>query len=122
MSRALLLALILALGVAGAAPAQAHAFLEHAEPAVGAKVATAPAAVRITFTEKLEPAFSSIKVLDAGGHEVDKADLRAETGNAAILRVSLPALSPGVYRVTWRATSVDTHVTKGEFTFEVQGS
>jgi methionine-rich copper-binding protein CopC len=36
-----------------------------------------------------------------------------------VLRVSLPPLEPGRYRVTWRVLSVDTHVTEGDFTFEV---
>jgi hypothetical protein len=36
-----------------------------------------------------------------------------------LLRVSLPKLVPGTYRVTWRVLSVDTHVTEGDFTFAV---
>jgi len=36
-----------------------------------------------------------------------------------VMRVSLPKLDPGRYKVTWRALSVDTHVTEGDFTFEV---
>lgn len=102
-----------------AASAQAHAFLEHAEPPVGAKCKSAPAEVRIAFSEKLEAAFSSIKVSDAAGQQVDKNDTRLEAGQAALLRVSLTPLKPGLYRVTWRVVSVDTHVTKGSFSFEV---
>jgi len=36
-----------------------------------------------------------------------------------LLRVSLPVLPPGAYRVTWRVLSVDAHVTEGDFTFDV---
>ncbi len=107
------------LGTVGTESAFAHAFLDHAVPAVGGKVKGSPAEVRIWFTEKLEPAFSSIKVMDATGKEVDRKDLRAEVGNASILHVSLFPVPPGTYKVTWKATSVDTHVTKGDFTFEV---
>ena len=103
----------------GTGGAFAHAFLDHAVPAVGGKVKTPPAEVRIWFTEKLELAFSSIKVVDATGKEVDRKDLRAEAGNASILHVSLLPVPPGTYKVTWKATSVDTHVTRGDFTFEV---
>ncbi len=36
-----------------------------------------------------------------------------------LLRVSLPNLAPGTYRVMWRVLSVDTHVSEGDFTFDV---
>ena len=39
--------------------------------------------------------------------------------DGTLLQVSLPKLEPGRYRVTWRVLSVDTHVTEGDFTFEV---
>jgi methionine-rich copper-binding protein CopC len=42
-----------------------------------------------------------------------------DRGDARILRVSLPPLSPGTYRVVWRVLSVDTHVSEGDFTFDV---
>ena len=42
--------------------ASAHAFLDHAEPRVGNTVATAPREVTLWFTQKLEPAFSTITV------------------------------------------------------------
>jgi copper resistance protein C len=35
------------------------------------------------------------------------------------LEVSVPALAPGRYRVVWRVLSLDTHVTEGDFTFDV---
>jgi methionine-rich copper-binding protein CopC len=35
------------------------------------------------------------------------------------LGVSLPPLAPGRYRVAWRAVSVDTHVTAGDYAFDV---
>src|SRR6185437_4440518 len=59
-----------------ALPAGAHAFLHHADPRVGSTVAHSPAQVTLPFTEKLEPAFSTLKVLDAAGKEVDAHDLK----------------------------------------------
>ena len=35
------------------------------------------------------------------------------------MKVSLPNLPPGRYKVLWHALSVDTHTTEGSFTFEV---
>jgi methionine-rich copper-binding protein CopC len=37
-----------------------------------------------------------------------------------VIQVSVPKLAAGRYRVAWRAVSVDTHVTEGDFTFEVK--
>ena len=51
--------------------AVAHAFLDHAEPRVGNKVATPPREVTLWFTQKLEPAFSSVTVTNAAGQRVD---------------------------------------------------
>ena len=103
-----------------AAPeAGAHAFLDHAAPAVGSAIHGAPAQVRLWFTQELEPAFSTLKVLDPDGRQVDKQDKQVDHADPALLQVSLPQLAPGRYRVVWRALSVDTHVTEGDFTFDV---
>jgi methionine-rich copper-binding protein CopC len=97
----------------------AHAFVDHAEPAVGSRIQDAPTQVKIWFTEKLEPALSKIQVFDSSGLEVDKRDVKIDQSNAALLTVSLPKLKPGKYKVIWRVVSVDTHVTTGNFTFEL---
>ncbi len=96
-----------------------HAFLDHAAPAVGSAIHGSPAQVRLWFTQELEPAFSTVKVLDRSGTQVDKQDNQVDRANPALLQVSLPQLAPGRYRVVWRALSVDTHVTEGDFTFDV---
>ena len=97
----------------------AHAFVDHTEPAVGSQIHSAPTQVKIWFTEKLEPALSKIQVFDISGQEIDKRDVKIDQSNAALLTVSLPELKPGNYKVVWRAVSVDTHVTTGNFTFEL---
>jgi methionine-rich copper-binding protein CopC len=109
---ALLLAPLMALG---AAQALAHAFLDHANPPVGGTVRTAPREVVLTFTEKLEPALSRATVQNAAGTRVDRGSRAG--GNQ--MRVSLGALGPGTYRVSWRVVSVDTHPSQGDFTFRV---
>ena len=99
--------------------ASAHAFLQHATPAVGSRVATAPAQVALRFSERLEPAFCRVEVDDAAGHRVDKGDVAAAADDASVLTVSLSPLPPGRYTVKWRVLSVDTHTTEGDFSFEV---
>src|SRR3981189_550422 len=99
--------------------AWAHAFINHAEPAVGSKLASPPGAVKILFTERLEPALSKIQVFDSRGSEVDKQDTKVDPANAQLLLVSLPVIKTEKYRVIWRVVSVDTHVTNGSFEFEL---
>src|SRR4029453_13475749 len=105
--------------VTGSAKVEAHAFLERAEPAVGSTVQTPPGEVRVLFTEKIEPALSTIQVFDASGREGDKRDVHLDRSNHALLHVSLQPLQAGTYKVAWCVGSVDTHVTKGSFTFRV---
>ena len=117
--RFLLRALALLAALTLPAGALAHAVLDRAVPAVGGKVHGQPAEVRLQFSQPLEPAFSTVKVLDAGGKQVDRKDKRLDPKDASVLRVSLPPLAPGVYRVVWRVLSADTHVSEGDYTFEV---
>lgn len=111
------LAALLLLAVATAAGA--HAFLDRAEPRVGGKVRTTPAQVTLWFTERLEPAYSRVKVVNEAGQQVDKGDGGVDSADGRMLRISVAPLAPGTYRVIWRVLSVDTHVTEGDFTFRV---
>jgi methionine-rich copper-binding protein CopC len=117
MRRALVPLLLLALVPAAAA---AHGVLERSEPRANARVKTPPAQVRLWFTGALEPAYSRVRVLDAAGKQVDRGDSALDPDNRALLRVSVPALAPGRYRVVWRVLSVDSHVTEGDFSFRVE--
>jgi methionine-rich copper-binding protein CopC len=99
--------------------AQCHAFPDHAEPRVGSTVTAAPS-VRIWFDGALEPAFSSLKVLNASGRRVDKNDSRVNPSDATVLEVNLLVLGPGVYRVIWSVVARDGHKTEGDFTFTVK--
>lgn len=101
------------------APATAHAFLDHAVPAVGSTVHDPPRAVRLWFTEQVEAAFSSVRVLDKSGRQVDAGDSHVEADDPTVLTASIPALAAGTYRVVWRVVSVDTHVTEGDYTFDI---
>jgi copper resistance protein C len=96
--------------------ATAHAFLDHAEPRVGNKVATAPREVTLWFTQNLEAAFSTITVTNAAGQRVDTGKPRV---SGTQMSVSLRSGGAGTYHVTWRVLSVDTHTTDGNFTFQV---
>lgn len=98
----------------------AHAFLEHAEPRVGSTVDKPPARITLKFSEALEPAFSTVKVVDGAGQQVDAKDGQVDPKDRTVMSISVPALKPGTYKVIWRALSADTHVTQGDFKFEVR--
>ena len=97
----------------------AHAHLDHASPAVGSTVTSAPSAVVMWFTEKLEPKFSTAEVHNAQGAAVQAGKATVNPANQAELRVPLKSLPPGTYKVIWRVLSVDTHRTQGDFSFTV---
>ena len=118
MKRVLLFAFVAS--CAASPLAIAHAFLDHAAPAVGSTVRAPPAQVKLWFTQQLEPAFSTVRVVDRSNKRVDLANAKVDPGDASVLQVSLPALVPGRYRVVWRVLSIDTHVTEGDFTFDVR--
>ena len=120
MGRGGLLVLLLGIVLGGLGLAQAHAFLERAEPRVGSTIRTPPQVVRLFFTERLEPAFSTVRVLNATEQPVDKGDPTVDPSNPQELHVSVAPLGPGRYTVHWRVLSVDTHVTEGDFTFRVE--
>jgi copper resistance protein C len=112
-------ALGLALSGLSAAAAYAHAHLDHAMPAPNSVQATAPKEVTIWFTEALEAKFSTIEVRDAKGTAMQASPAALVPGNTAQLRAPLKELPPGTYKVLWQVLSVDTHRSKGEFSFKV---
>jgi methionine-rich copper-binding protein CopC len=117
----LLQKILLTLGLltACASLAEAHAFPDHAEPAVGSTIKGSPSSVKIWFTRKLDGAHSDIEVFDAKGAEVDRKDSMLDALDKTQMSVSVPNLPPGTYKVEWSAVCLDTHHTTGNFTFEV---
>lgn len=120
MMRRLIAPLALALVALSGPRVFAHAFPDHAQPAIGSTVSPAPTEVRIWFTQKLEPAFSKLDVHDAKGAQVDNGDAQVDAHDPTLLHVSLKPLAPGTYKVDWHVVSVDTHATEGNFTFTVK--
>lgn len=98
-------------------PALAHAELAAATPEPDAVLAEAPAEVAVTFSEPVEPAFTTLSVTDAAGAPVHHGAPRVEQG--ATVAVAVGPLAPGTYTVAWKVTSVDTHGSEGAYRFSV---
>ena len=113
------MALALAPALVWAPPAVAHASLVRTIPDAGSAVRESPAKVKLSFSGALEPAFSTVEVFDGAGKRVDKSDPQVGGDDRQLLQVSVPQLPAGTYRVMWRVLSVDRHVSKGDFTFNI---
>ncbi|HWD26215.1 MAG TPA: copper homeostasis periplasmic binding protein CopC [Rhizomicrobium sp.] len=95
--------------------AAAHAFLQSAAPAAGENV-RAPSRIVLHFSEPLEQSFSAIVVTDEAGHDESTGPI---TVDGTEMDLPLKPLTPGRYRVSWHAVSVDTHRTEGKYNFLV---
>ncbi|HTM68487.1 MAG TPA: copper resistance protein CopC [Candidatus Binatia bacterium] len=100
--------------------ASAHATPVTYEPAASSVAATAPAQVRIDFSERVEPAASSIVIYAPDGSRADAGDAAPEPGDARVLAVGVRDAGRGTYTASWQVVSADDgHFTKGAFTFSV---
>jgi len=114
-SLGLLLSLIVGLPVS----VHAHAALVKSTPARGTTVVQPPQRVELVFSERLEPAYSTLAVLDSAGQQVDLRDGSLSPTDTRRVSVSLPPLLPGTYSVRFRVLSVDGHIVESEFQFTV---
>ena len=111
---ALSLALVLA-----ANAAFAHAQLEKSTPPVGGVVAP-PSAIRLEFSEGVEPKFSGLTLTGpAGPAGLGAPSVESSAQNVLVVPILRP-LAAGLYTVKWHAVSVDTHHTQGTFQFTVK--
>jgi methionine-rich copper-binding protein CopC len=97
--RTRILALSLLLLGFGGANAHAHAMLASASPPVGGSVGATPGQVTLSFTQGLEPSFSSVQVTDSKGARVD---LGKPQISGSTMSVGLKSLGPGTYKVHWQ--------------------
>jgi copper resistance protein C len=114
------LALLLAGSVLSAGVALGHSGLQRAEPPVESTLTRPPREVKLYFSERLVPAYSTVRVEDGQGARVDRDDSRVDRSNPRLMQVTLSPLAPGTYTVIWRVLSVDSHITEGRFTLRVE--
>ena len=110
-------AVVVAITVATAGPAAAHAVLLRSEPSPQTTVKTPPEVVRLRFSEPVEVAFGAVRVFDVDGKRVDKGKITTAAGRREVV---VPAAMPeGTFTVTWRVVSTDGHRITGGFQFYV---
>jgi methionine-rich copper-binding protein CopC len=115
------LAAIPGLMLAGGSPALAHAMLVTAVPADQASASPAPKELRLTFSEGIELAFSTVDVTGPDDAVVEEGTLSLDPANGKALVVPLAApLASGAYEVSWSVVASDGHKSSGTYTFTVR--
>jgi copper transport protein len=104
--------------------ASAHAFLVTSSPGDGAVLRTAPAVLRLDFSESVVLGATSIELIDSSARVVHPTSLSIEQGadteEPSHLLATLPRLPRSAYRVSWQTlSSDDLHRTSGVFVFGV---
>lgn len=112
-------ALLLGGWLLAAAPAAAHALVVGSNPQAGARVARAPAELRVAFSEPVRPLGQALSLQGPRG-QVRLGPVRHPDGRPEVLAASLPILADGSYQAGWRIVSADDgHLEAGSFGFAV---
>jgi copper transport protein len=101
------------------AGAWAHAALLGTSPSASGVLNVPPAAIKLTYSEAVEPRFAIVSVTDAAGRQQTAGPPLRSATNPAELDVPLHRLVQGWYLVYWRVISADGHPVRGAFTFAV---
>ncbi|SCL59296.1 copper resistance CopC/CopD family protein [Micromonospora chersina] len=112
-----LLVTLVALLLAPATPASAHAVLVSSSPAASAVVPSAPAEVVITFSEGVRKVPDKVRVIAPDGSRADRGE---PTFKGAVVTIPVdPSGARGTYLVSYRVISADSHPVSGAFTYSV---
>lgn len=117
----------LALSLAAASPALAHAHLLSASPAADAKASNVRT-LSLAFSEALIDKLSGVDIVMTGMPGMDHHSPMKVSGfqtalanGGKTLTATLPrALPAGSYQVTWHAVTSDTHRIEGTYSFSVK--
>ena len=104
----------------GTSPLWAHAKLVRSDPAARATLDHAPATLRLWFSERLEPAYSTAELHDDKDVVISAANAFVSASDGKLLMLELPPLHDGTFTVHYRVLSVDGHVVKSQFRFSVR--
>ena len=99
-----------------AAPAWAHAQLVGASPARDATLRTAPTAVTLRFSERIDPDFATV-VVSTAGQRIPASGPVVDAGAVTITLAG--AVGDGAWTVAYRVVSADGHTVQGTYGFTV---
>ena len=114
---AFIAALVVAMALAGAPVASAHAVRIATDPADKAALAQGPQRVSATFNEQLQPQFAAMTVVGPDANLWSSGDAQVQ---GAVISVGVVPLGPaGTYTVNYRVTSADGHPVSGSWSFQL---
>ncbi len=96
-----------------------HNHLVKSSPGNGETLAAAPTEIRLWFSERPEPAFTSATLLRGDSTRVAALKAMATPDSLAVALPLANPLEPGTYIVAGRTASRDGHAIRGRFTFTV---
>ncbi|MEV0155105.1 copper resistance protein CopC [Micromonospora sp. NPDC050686] len=112
-----LLVAVVALLLAPAGPASAHAVLVSSSPAGSAVVPEAPSEVVLTFSEPVRKVTGKIRVLAPDGSRADRGEPKFD---GTVVTIPVDGSGPrGTYLVSYRVISADSHPVSGALTYSV---
>jgi methionine-rich copper-binding protein CopC len=97
----------------GVMPAEGHADLESSNPADGSEIASAPAAVELTFSEDVGSGFVAVTAPDGTTVKTSEPRIDGVTMAADLAKSD----QHGRYTVAYRIVSADGHPVAGKITF-----
>ncbi len=80
----------------------------------------APTSISITFSEAVEPKFSSIRLTDPNGKTEGSETSKPVAADPKTITLAVPKLTAGTYVVHWVSVAVDGHRLEGSYKFTVQ--
>ncbi|XVV09758.1 copper resistance CopC family protein [Actinoplanes sp. CA-131856] len=98
-------------------PAWAHTQLVATTPAKDAVLTTAPEAITLEFSQRLNPSFTTIALSDAARQRIEASTPAIDVAKGTI--VPRKPLANGTYTVAYRVVSVDGHTVQGSYVFTV---
>jgi methionine-rich copper-binding protein CopC len=98
-----------------------HTRLLRSDPPKDSVVRTAPTALRLWFSERLDVAVTRVSVTDGAQQAVPVGALAYAAGDDAPMVVPLAQPLPdGAYTVRWSTSSRDGHPVRGTYRFRVR--
>src|SRR6266496_4214719 len=84
------------------APAEAHATLVRSEPSAGALLTAAPKELVLEFSERVDPSFSAVRLLNSNNQVVNVGPGVVDPATPRMLRLALADLPKDSYTATWK--------------------
>lgn len=114
-----IIVLATALMAALAGEVESHGHLAKSLPAANSSGAS-PKEIILHFNENIEPQFSRITLKSSSGWIAPGSAKGDSTDRTLLILKLAEPLAPDRYEVVWKIVSVDTHVVRGSFAFEVK--